>query len=451
MSAIVPYRDRSAKIVQFAADGIAADVRALPVDRRRRTTMYAIRLASADLAVTGRLVGVRASGEIVELGDVAVAPGSIGRARLAVAMPSGGYEAVYLEIFSEHVLLRVEAPKPPARRRVHPVAAGLAVVALGTVSVGAGSIALAVPQQPMLQGPERAIAGSSVPVSYATRGYGSTGYTARFDDGVVFASGPLGAKNGRITLAVPSGAANRRVFVAITTRGPLGGASAVTSFTVAPAPPLPIANVPARVLSFAARRDPSPAGETVLASYLAVADRGVVVLQDHSGKSVASAPFAHVGTTRLPVPAVYRDQPLTARIDVAHGTTHAVASIALAPGVPKTALSTSPLPDPNAPEGVTPLDRERRGENGGILSFEGRPIAGKPLALRVMPHRTVMAVELQNASGETLAEREIGAGATHVTMPLPDSAGTYYLMLRYDRDGSQETVVRSLHVGISSR
>jgi hypothetical protein len=82
--------------------------------------------------------------------------------------------------------------------------------------------------------------------------------------------------------------------------------------------------------------------------------------------------------------------------------------------------------------------------NAGMLAVEGRPVAGAPLAVRVMPHRSTMTVELQDASGTTLAEREIAPGTTHVAMPLPNDAAPYFLVLRYDRNGSEETVVRPI-------
>lgn len=233
-AAIVPYRSKL-PVVQFAADGVAADVRVEPLDRRQGSCLYAIRLASADENVVGRLVGELASAEPVELGDLAVTPGSIGGARLAVMPPPGGYRAVYLEIRSERVLLRVEAPKPPSAPRFRPFGVAAIVVGLGVLSAGAGTLAVAVPGQPVLRGPERAVAGDLVHVQNAARGYGSEQFTARYDDGVVFASGPLESRSGDLTLPLPRDAAHRRVWVAVTTQGALGSAAGVTSFAVAAA------------------------------------------------------------------------------------------------------------------------------------------------------------------------------------------------------------------------
>ena len=107
-------RDRG-NVVQFAAGGVAADVRVERVDRRKRSCWYAIRLASTDADVTGRLLGVHRNGDVTDLGGVAVAPGSIGAARLAVIAPRAGtYRSLCLEIRSENVLVRVDAPVPPS-------------------------------------------------------------------------------------------------------------------------------------------------------------------------------------------------------------------------------------------------------------------------------------------------------------------------------------------------
>lgn len=449
MNAIVPYRAADTKVVQFAADGVAADVRVQPLDRSNRSSVYALRLASSEMDVTGRLVGVLAGGDAVELGALAVAPGSIGSARVTVATPrTSHYEAVYLEIRSESVLLRVEAPKPPAPRRVRPVAVGAALVALGAVSLGGGSLAFALPQTPMIGAPDHAVAGSSVRVPYAAHGFGALTYTARYDDGSVFASGALGTPRGEIALALPASAAHRRVSLALSVHGPLGGAVGDAAFPVA-APPPPVVDSGARVLSFAARRDATAAGESVLVSYLAQGERGTVVLQDPRGKVVASAPFARVGTTRLPVAATYRAQVLTAKIGVDRGTTHAVASVTIPPAL---AVPTAPLrrdlvppqADPDAPEGVTPVDRSVRAPGSGIIAVDGDAVAGGSLAVRVMAHATPMELALQDATGETVAQREIAPGTTHLAVALPPAPQTLFLVLRYTRNGGEETIVRSV-------
>src|SRR5579872_7325888 len=103
-----------ANVVQGAGEGIAADIRVFRVDAR--TFMYVVRVASMYDDAAGRLIGLLSGGEPADLGGLCVAAGSVGSARLSVVPPSAGFEAVYLEIRSQNAMLRVEAPRLPARR-----------------------------------------------------------------------------------------------------------------------------------------------------------------------------------------------------------------------------------------------------------------------------------------------------------------------------------------------
>jgi hypothetical protein len=374
-------------VVEFAAGGVAAAVRVERVDRKRRSSWYAIRLASTDAEVTGRLLGVHRNGEITDLGGIAVAPGSVGSARLAVVAPHAGtYRSMFLEIRSDNVLVRVDAPVPPSSSSfgIRPWKAGAALAAAGAVAMCGGLVALAMPRDPMLAAPSRA-----VPVPHV-----------------------------RLPHAVA-------------------------------APP-----ALARITSFAARRDPGAAGDTVLVSYLAVGERGTVALLDAAGNVVTSAPFAHVGTNRLPVPHAFQSQPMTARITVHRGTTVADASVAIAPGAtPQPSASPDALASiapgtaaADVPEAVTPIDAMSSRTSGGAIAIVGRALAGHPLVLHVAASSSPMQVELQDEAGGTLAETTIAARATSAVLPLPPATApvTYFVALHYARNGGEETVVRTV-------
>ncbi len=372
-------------VVQFAAGGVAADVRVERVDRRKGATWYAVRLASTEADVSGRLLGVHRNGEITDLGGVAVAPGSIGSARLAVVAPRAGtYRSMFLEIRSDDVLVRVDAPVPPARARIRPWKAGAALVAFGAVATCGGLVALALPRDPMLAAPARAVAGSQVRLPYAAGGDGLAEYSATSDDGRVLVAGNLTRRNGEIAFALPASAASHRVSVALSVHGPLGVVSRTASFAVASPEPVAVAAAAvARVMSFSARRDSGAAGDTILASYLALGERGTIALLDAAGKVVTSAPFAHVGTNRLAVPHAYQNEPMTARITVHRGTTVADASVAIPPSTqPQPSASpgaqASALPDvaagdiaSAAAEAVTPLDALSPRTSGGTIAIVG--------------------------------------------------------------------------------
>jgi|GEM_PF-2364504 len=442
-------------VVQFAAGGVAADVRVERVDRRKGASWYAVRLASTGADVTGRLLGVQRNGEITDLGGVAVAPGSIGCARLAVVAPRGEpYRSMFLEIRSDDVLVRVDAPVPPSRPGVRPWKAGAALVAFGAVATCGGLAALALPRDPMLAPPARAVAGTQVRLPYAAGGDGLAEYSAKFDDGRVLVAGNLTRRNGEIAFALPAGAASHRVSVELSVHGPLGVVSRTATFAVAPPDAVAAPAAVARVMSFSARRDPGQAGDTILASYLAIGERGTIALLDAAGKIVASAPFAHVGTNRLAVPKAFQTQPMTARITVHRGTTVADASVAIPPGTlpqpsPSPGAQASALPDvaaADAPEAVTPLDAMSPRTSGGTIAIVGRAVAGRALRLHVAPSSSPMQVELQDETGGTLAEATIAARATSAALPLPAATApaTYFVALHYARNGGEETVVRTV-------
>jgi hypothetical protein len=240
------------------------------------------------------------------------------------------------------------------------------------------------------------------------------------------------------------------------------GASVAAPFAVLPKAIAPSA--PARVLSFSARRDDAPGGgESVLASYLALGDRGTIALLDPAGTIVASAAFTRVGTVRLPVPRRFRLLPMTAQITVHRGATKAVSGIALLPNAVKPPAAPSPAAMPADAAGAsgelfaqgdTPASAAapRSAETlssapaSGIVSIDGRAVAGHPLKLRVQPQTSAMHVELQDSTGVTLAESEIAPGTRHAVLQLPFAAvrTSYLLALHYTRNGGEETDIRTV-------
>ena len=446
-AAIVPAQIKKgeANLVEFASEEIAADVRVLRFDQRNRSRMYAVRLASRNFDVSGHLIGVLPGGELVDLGSLAVARGSIGGAHLRVGAPRiTEYEAIYLEIRSEKLLLRVEAPRPATRTPARFGIVGIIGSALAACVLCTGLSVFAFVPQPLLSAPSHAVAGTTVRLPYATRGFGTREFSARFDDGSPIKSGMLLPASGEIELALTTAAARRRIVVALTQRALLGTRAISTTFGVdAPPAPPPPRTTPARVSSLSARRDQSANIETVLVSYLATGDRGTVALVAPTGTVVASLPFGHIGTSRLNVPGAYRTTPLVARLTVHRGASEAVASVALPAGVAAPVMSQ----DATAPEAVTPADPALTRETfQGIVGFEGRALAGRPLNVRIMAQLTSVHAELQDTSGGTIVERDVTPGATRFTLPLPpaSTSQTYYLILRYTRNQGEETVVRAI-------
>ena len=219
---------------------------------------------------------------------------------------------------------------------------------------------------------------------------------------------------------------------------------AAVSPVAAAVKPLPLAA--ARVQSFSARRDAMPGGrETVLASYLAVGERGSVALLDGDGSVVATAPFAHAGTVRLPVPSAYRTLPLTAQLTVRGGGAKAVSSVLVGPNAVATAAPATAAPSASpSPAGASGDPAQTA--NAGLLTIVGPAIAGKPLNLRLVAQRTPVRIELEDEAGTAIAETEVAAGGTHVSLLVPPSTerATYLVALHYTRGGGEELLIRTV-------
>jgi hypothetical protein len=200
----------------------------------------------------------------------------------------------------------------------------------------------------------------------------------------------------------------------------------------APVVPVRLATAPLtpQIVSLSVRRDRGPDGDSVLASYLAVGDGGSFALVGPGGKIVARSAFARAGTTRLAVPAPYRAAALFARLTVTRDGKAAFASVALAPLVRATAVS-------NAPPTTSVSD---------LMSIDGPAVAGDSLNVRIDGNLVSPHIELQGETGNAIAARDLSPGTTRAAIPLPAAAApqTYYVVLRYMRNGAEETVVRSI-------
>jgi hypothetical protein len=350
MNALVPRAPASVNVMQSAGDGIAADIRAVRIDPRM--VLYFVRVASTTFQLSARLIGIRRNGETLDLGGLAVAPASIGSARLTV--PQACAEectTIQLEIRTDTSLMRLEAPQAPLlqpRKFSWGLATAAALMLVGFCG------ALSVFERPH--------------------------------------PAPLAA-----------------------------------------APVIPFHAVTPQIVSLSVRRDRGPDGDTVLGSYLAVGDGGSFALLGAGGKIVASTAFTRVGTSRLAVPKPYRDAPLFARLTVTRDGKAAFASVALMP-------SARALPAATGPKTV-PAASVR-----DLLSTDGPAIAGSLLNVRIDGNLASPHIELQDGIGNTIATRDLAAATTRAAIPLPaaDAPRTYYLVLRYVRNGAEETVVRSI-------
>ena len=456
MTAIVPARRHDeGNLVRFAHRDVAADVR-LDEDGRGRPGSYVIRMAASEQPARGRLIAVRSSGDIVELGSLDVAANSVGASRFALLPLRTAFTGVFLEIRCGEMMLRVAAPDlPAARNALRGVLVGGAIAAAGVALGTAGAVVSAMlPQTPVIAIPARVFAGEVATLPYETHGPGTTRVTATVDDRTMFDSGPLNAMRGEIALPVPAGAARKRVSILVEKTNALGRAARTAAFVAVPMPP-PVHAVTsvARIVTLSARRESGPAGESVLASYLAVGDGGALSVTDSRGNIVARAPFTRRGTQRLTLPAAVVLEPVAVRLSVERDGQRATAGVDLPPAsapaaAPVVAAGANAAAD-ELPASVDAADeRPAVGAKGSdIFAVAGRAIAGRPFTVLLSTPAAAMRMRLEDDAGSALEDVAVPDGARTITLTAPAGpARTYFLACSYGRGNAQEVVVRSLRV-----
>ena len=467
MNAVVPLRsDEDAPLVRLSTGGVAAVVRLDEIDARNRVVWYVVRLAGAKSEVRGRVVAALRDGKHVELGRLEVAPGSIGESRFAVPqLRRGHYAHLYLDLAATDLALRVEAPSPPAARRPRTVLAAAFFALAAVVAGGGAAVALAVPRSPIIVAPLHAVAGDVLRVAYATRGVGRARYVATTEDGAPIGGDELPASRGEIGVTLPASVVNRRVDVLVEVEGPLGRASRDVVVSIVP-PVSTVAAVPspARIAVFTARRERDIVGESVLASYLAVADGGTIVLSDDKGKVVGRSPFTRAGTSRIIVAPGSENEALMARLDVRRSGTRAFTIVTLPPAVapaPQVALpkmrhgdqqpsaNQAPISATDLPEAVMPAsDGPAAANNDDPFAVIGQAIAGRPMTVAIRHMLPAMHLRLEDDAGGVLAETAVPPGVSRValTPPAATTSGTYYLTCSYGGGIAKEVIVRSVRV-----
>lgn len=464
MTALVPVSSgEDAPLVSLVTGRVAAMIRVDGVDAKKRLTWYVIRLAGADGTVTGRVIGVYRNGNEVELNRLEIAGGAIGESRFSVPHLRGdGLTNMYLDLCSTDLALRVEAPPPifaHAPRAPRAVRAGFVLVLAGALAAGGGVFASALPRPALVAAPAFAAAGDTVQIAYTTRGVGTASYAARSDDGRTLSAAPLTATSGNFSFLVPRELVRRRIDVRIDLRGPLGNATGETGFSVVPAiamlPPAPPRT--ARVAAFSAHSAEGDGTPAVLASYLAIADSGMLTVTNATGRVVGRGPFSRGGTTRIALAPGASGGPLVARIEVRRGASRASSEIGLPPlGAPHgsppiaTAAAAShvaPTPD-EAPISADDAPAGDAAAGDEPFAVQGPAVAGRPITIVMRRAMAGMHLRLADSGGVTVAEVSVPFGAQRVSLVPPPAARarTYYLSCTFGAGNSEESAVRSIRV-----
>jgi hypothetical protein len=448
---------RRASLLQLAVEKVACKVHLISLDPKRGVATYEILLANqADVGVSCRLYCVDRKNLDVDLGTLEVDRQSFGRSRFTVtALARRRAGVIFVEILGEgiHLLSEVRLPAIPKMRETWFYGPLLAAIA------GAGWIALSqhpawwIVGPPQIELTTQAAQPGGVTATYDVSRANTATYTVTDADGTVLGSGNLGLPAGQISYLVPPEATARDVNVTIDANGVFGHETGSVLASVLPIPPPSIA----RVVSMEAHRETYGGETSILASYLAVADRGVLQVVGANGKVLVSEPFSRAGTTRLalPDPAPPDDEALETVLRVERHGSHATASVEIPPAnTVSLGMMSVAAPDANA-------NAQGLGASGAAsgslsvplpsdpIAFKARELAGDPFDVMIRRHLPQMHLALQDDSGTSLEEHDVPEGTPSVTFTAPRvaEAANYFVVLSYSRsDSSEDTLVRSLRV-----
>lgn len=465
MTALAPYaRGPRDGVVALAAGNVACEIRLERIDRARNVAAYAIALANdGDTDVFCRLYALdRYDGE-TDLATLAIARHSIARSSVIIPLRSGyGDDLVHVEVVGPDLHLRSQTAAPRERARPKGASVRVLVGLLASLSAVIGLVSF--PPASLLPALWLAaplhVAVGAINVPYGLDRSTVARYRAIAPDGSVIDRGELERREGTIAVNVPKRFAGRSIDLELEARDTFGSSVKRVRIAIDAEPVLAkraLAAPVARIASLTAHRETLDGTSAVLASYLAVADRGEIRISDASGLTIARAAFTRAGTNRIVIPSADRTQTVRAELHVVRGSSQAVASVDLSP---EAAATATPLPatTPNAVAALSepPLAASAIGgeasdtapQVGDPFAISGRVFGGTRFDVTIKRRLPGMHVALQDEMGTTLDEDDVRGAAASVLLKAPAvrAISTLYVACTFTRGSAEETIVRSLRV-----
>jgi hypothetical protein len=412
--------------------------------------------------VSGRLYGIDRKRRTRDFGELTVIANGMGSSVFPLPQGAAACERVYLEVVGDGIRLSADARIVSKKSGfVWPIlATSASVVALAATALIAAFFA----ERPVITAfavPGSAAVGT-VTATYATRGLSSGTYEVAAWDGTVLAAGALPGASGELPIVVPAKMAGQNVRLSVDLNGPFGHAQRDVSLAVLGAPPalaalrsperaapVPVAHRQARIAYFSAHRERYAGKTSVLASYQASGERGLLRIRNQHGTVLGTRAFSHVGTTRIPLAVDPGSQALRAEIEVTGGGTHSSAAVEIPSDAGALNAPAAPVV-PAAPAAVAETV-----DDGGSMPtpsdpfrVEQRVVAGREFTIQIRRSLPNLRIGLQSTSGTTIDEVSVPAGARTVTLRAPASSmlEIYYLAGTFTRSSAEETLIRSLRI-----
>lgn len=444
---------RTSALLQLQAGDVACTLQVRDPDRGQKGATYGLLLANEAIGeVSCRLYGIDDRKRTREFGQLVVAGRSAGSSIFATPEGALSCKRLYVEVLGRDMCLLGEAIVPRASR---PAVAWQFLTLLCLLFLGSLVIAsIFVAQKPAIHAlvvPSSVNPGSvRIPYVFSDRTTGR--YRAITSDGRLLSSDVLATSSGALTLVLSDRDVGSRVHLVVEATGATGSVSRSADFDVV-ATPIPIAiRAPlARIVSLSARREVDAEKTSVLASYLATGDGGMIRVLDTYGTEIGRAPFSHVGTTRIALTGDARGHALRAILDVTRAGSRTSSSVELPADVmptPPPTLAAAVAISPTVPANEAISNDAAFASPGDPFAVVERVVAGRLFTVSIRHPLPNMRIALQDAMGTTLDERSISAGASSIAFTAPRSTivETYYLSCTYERASGQESLIRSLRI-----
>lgn len=345
-----------------------------------------------------------------------------------------------LEVTDGATYITVEAPAPPPPPKLWPkIAAG----SVAAAALAAGGLFVSVPRVDAFAAPQRVLAGSSLEVPYATRGFGIAEYQLANAQGAQLAAGLVPSGAGVLRLHVPSDSHGSPYRVRLTMRGALGTAEQVASVSslggvAAPAPVRKKTSPPAPVAAIsevAVSPNPVKAGGTIDVRYAANAISGTIWVLDSDGRAWAATPYDPSGRSSVVIPLSAAGRQLRVVVSAKRGNTHAQSTVGVLV----------------LPSGQT-VDEAQAGSSGDNLHPQlhlsaASVASGQAIVARLSGVSGDVRVTLTNAAGRVVEQGDgTGEAGVSISAPAVNYATTYSVVATFSDGMSEQSLVRSVIV-----
>lgn len=448
----------AASVLRLPSGDVAVDFRATATDDKHHSATYELLVSNdtpSPLATFAYAVEAPGNRKQMTWNAIVVPPYSAIAVEIDVAIPRRRrMPRVIAEVFSDEAQLTLDAP-PPSDPRGGKRHFALIASACFVLALGAGAYAGTRPRVIALGAPDSVRGGVAFSVAYAMADASTGRYVVETPDGLQIRRGDLSSASGAFAVTLPKSATSNGYDVHVWANGRFGAGERTTHVLALPISPSVAVRhdrtPPLRLGSLALERDVVGGGESIVISYHATEDPGMVRLIDALGTVRAEALLNRRGRSIIVAPHVDADQDFRIVATVENGrgrdevTTPVTILHSTAPAVAASGTATAP----GAAVG------ESLASVGSAKSMSIAPIAvdrdqilGRDVVVRVDRFVKNLHVSLMGTSTDEIVGIDVRPGERTVLLSPPDTLAParYAVVATYTSGLGQETLIRPITI-----